>query len=93
MSEGSRIEWTEATWNPVAGCTIVSPGCTNCYAMRMAARLEIMGRAKYRGTTRKSGERSVWTGNVNLDEAALEAPLRWRKPLRIFVNSMSDLFQ
>ena len=48
----SDIEWTEATWNPVAGCTIVSPGCTNCYAMRMAARLQAMGMAKYAGTTR-----------------------------------------
>jgi protein gp37 len=89
----SDIEWTEATWNPVAGCTIVSPGCTNCYAMRMAARLQAMGMAKYKGTTRKSGKRHVWTGRVNIDERALEAPLGWRKPQRIFVNSMSDLFQ
>jgi protein gp37 len=93
MSEGSRIEWTEATWNPVAGCAIVSPGCTNCYAMRMSARLQIMKHAKYRGTTRKSGNRYIWTGKVNFDEGALDAPLRWHKPLRIFVNSMSDLFQ
>ncbi|MGH6792525.1 MAG: DUF5131 family protein [Methyloceanibacter sp.] len=89
----SEIEWTEATWNPVAGCSIVSPGCTNCYAMRMAARLQAMGMDKYQGTTRKSGKRHVWTGRVNVDRKALEAPLAWRKPQRIFVNSMSDLFQ
>jgi protein gp37 len=89
----SDIEWTESTWNPIAGCTIVSPGCTNCYAMRMAARLQAMGMAKYAGTTRKSGRRHVWTGRVNFDRNALSAPLAWKKPQRIFVNSMSDLFQ
>lgn len=89
----SDIEWTEATWNPIAGCTIVSPGCTNCYAMRMAARLQAMGMAKYAGTTRKSSKRHVWTGRVKIDRNALMAPLKWRKPQRIFVNSMSDLFQ
>jgi protein gp37 len=87
------IEWTEATWNPVAGCSLVSPGCTNCYAMRMAARLQAMGMQKYEGTTRKTGKRHVWTGRVNLDTKSLTAPLTWRKPQRIFVNSMSDLFQ
>jgi len=89
----SDIEWTEATWNPIAGCTVLSPGCTNCYAMRMAARLQAMGMAKYAGTTRKSGKRHVWTGRVNIDAKALAAPLGWKKPQRIFVNSMSDLFQ
>ncbi len=89
----SDIEWTEATWNPLAGCKVLSPGCTNCYAMRMAARLQAMGMAKYAGTTRKSGKRHVWTGRVNTDKAALTAPLNWKKPQRIFVNSMSDLFQ
>lgn len=89
----SDIEWTESTWNPIAGCSVLSPGCTNCYAMRMAARLQAMGMAKYAGTTRKSGKRRVWTGRVNIDETALTAPLNWKKPQRIFVNSMSDLFQ
>lgn len=89
----SDIEWTESTWNPIAGCTIISPGCTNCYAMRMAARLQAMGMRKYDGTTRKSGKRHVWTGRVNVDIDALAAPLAWRKPQRVFVNSMSDLFQ
>lgn len=88
----SEIEWTESTWNPVAGCAMVSPGCTNCYAMRLAARLEAMGSAKYRGTTRRSGERAVWSGRLNMDEGALSAPLSWARPQRIFVNSMSDLF-
>lgn len=89
----SDIEWTDATWNPIAGCRIVSPGCSNCYAMRMAARLQAMGMDKYKGTTRKSGRRHVWTGRVNVDHDALSTPLTWRKPRRIFVNSMSDLFQ
>ncbi|WP_082540205.1 DUF5131 family protein [Bosea sp. Leaf344] len=88
----TTIEWTDATWNPVAGCTIVTAGCTNCYAMRMAARLEAMGVEKYQGLTRKSGSRRVWTGRLFLDEHALQVPLRWKKPRRIFVNSMSDLF-
>src|SRR6476659_1130159 len=89
----SDIEWTEATWNPIAGCAALSPGCTNCYAMRLAARLEAMGMAKYAGLTRKSGGRAKWTGAVRLDRAALELPRSWRKPKMIFVNSMSDLFQ
>jgi protein gp37 len=88
----TSIEWTDATWNPVAGCTVLSPGCTNCYAMRMAARLDAMGMDKYKGLTRKSGGRAVWTGKVRLDRPALEIPGKWKKPRRIFVNSMSDLF-
>jgi protein gp37 len=92
MAGVSEIEWTDVTWNPVAGCTLASAGCTNCYAMRMAARLEAMGHDKYRGTTRKSGGRYVWTGRVNVDHASLSAPLEWRRSRRIFVNSMSDLF-
>lgn len=91
MAESS-IEWTNATWNPVAGCTVISPGCTNCYAMRMAARLAAMGNSKYRSLTRNSGGRSVWTGAISLDRQVLAAPLAWSKPRMIFVNSMSDLF-
>src|SRR6266403_3875 len=86
------IEWTDATWNPVAGCTVLSPGCTNCYAMRMAARLDAMGMGKYKGLTRKSGGRAVWTGKIKLDHNALGVPTKWKRPRRIFVNSMSDLF-
>ncbi len=92
MADNSSIEWTEATWNPVAGCTVVSPGCTNCYAMRLAARLAAMGLEKYEGTTRKSGGRSKWNGVVRLDEKSLSLPKSWRKGRLIFVNSMSDLF-
>lgn len=88
----TEIEWTDATWNPVAGCTVLSPGCANCYAMRMAARLDAMGQAKYRSLTHRKGERSVWTGAVRCDEASLDVPLRWRKRRFVFVNSMSDLF-
>jgi protein gp37 len=88
----SAIEWTDATWNPVAGCTVISPGCTNCYAMRMAARLNAMGMEKYCGLTRRSGGRHVWTGRARIDVASLDAPTKWRRPRKIFVNSMSDLF-
>jgi protein gp37 len=88
----TSIEWTDATWNPVAGCTVLTAGCTNCYAMRMAARLEMMGVEKYSGLTRKSGSRAVWTGKIRLDEKSLGVPKAWSKPRKVFVNSMSDLF-
>lgn len=88
----TQIEWTDATWNPVAGCTVVSAGCTHCYAMEMARRLEAMRVSKYEGLTRKSGGRTVWKGIVREDPDLLTIPLRWRKPRKIFVNSMSDLF-
>lgn len=94
MGDKSAIQWTDATWNPLAGCTPVSDGCRNCYAASMALRLEAMGQAKYAGVARrvKSDGRAVFTGKVNLDHAALEIPLGWKRPRRIFVNSMSDLF-
>lgn len=92
MASRSSIEWTEATWNPIAGCTIVSPGCTNCYAMRLAYRLSAMGTEKYDGLTHISGGRAKWNGKIRLDEAALDAPRRWKSGRVIFVNSMSDLF-
>lgn len=92
MANKSTIEWTEATWNPVVGCSVISPGCTNCYAMRMARRLEAMGNPKYAKTTRISGGRPKWNGTVRLDEASLSIPKTWKKGRMIFVNSMSDLF-
>ncbi|WP_173046301.1 DUF5131 family protein [Bosea sp. ANAM02] len=92
MAIGSSIEWTEATWNPVGGCSILSPGCTNCYAMRMAKRLEAMGQEKYAGTTRVSGGRPKWTGKIILDEKSVGLPKLWKKGRLVFVNSMSDLF-
>ena len=87
----STIEWTDKTWNPTKGCSKVSPGCTNCYAIRMAARLEAIGNPLYQGVTQKNGK-IQWSGKIALDENALELPLKWQKPRRIFVNSMSDLF-
>ncbi len=96
MANGSRIEWTESTWNPVAGCTPVSPGCLNCYAARMALRLEHMGSKcseKYGGTAKRARDgRPVFSGHITLDHEALELPRSWRLPRTIFVNSMSDLF-
>jgi protein gp37 len=74
MVSRSSIEWTEATWNPVAGCSVISPGCTNCHAMRMAARLAAMGSGKYKGTTRISGGRAKWNGKIRLDYVSLNAP-------------------
>ncbi|MBL4832143.1 MAG: DUF5131 family protein [Aliivibrio sp.] len=88
----TQIEWTDATWNPVAGCSIQSAGCTNCYAMQMAKRLEAMGVAKYEGLTRRTGNRTVWNGVIKEDHTSLKIPLAWKKPKKIFVNSMSDLF-
>lgn len=92
MANGSNIEWTEATWNPVAGCSVISPGCTNCYAMRMAERLSAMGQPKYLGLTRRSGGRPKWNGKIRTDERSLTIPLSWKQGRMIFVNSMSDLF-
>lgn len=89
----SKIEWTEATWNPLAGCAVLTPGCTNCYAMKMAARLEAMGQELYAGLTKPSKAGPVWTGVMRqASESVLLAPLRRKKPTTYFVNSMSDLF-
>ena len=96
MAITSGIEWTEATWNPVAGCSPISPGCVNCYAARMALRLERMSHAsheKYRGVARRTSDgRPVFTGKIRLSREALDLPRQWRRPRVIFVNSMSDLF-
>src|SRR2546427_3296628 len=81
MGDKSAIEWTNATWNPTTGCSKVSPGCKNCYAERLSQRLQKMGNPKYRRGFR-----------FTLHENALNAPLEWKKPRKIFVNSMSDLF-
>lgn len=81
MANPSEIEWTEATWNPITGCTKISLGCKNCYAERMARRLQAMGNPNYANGF-----------NLTLQEHALEIPLRWKKPRMTFVNSMSDLF-
>ena len=93
MATNSKIEWTEATWNPVAGCTPISPGCANCYAVPITYRLETMGQAKYTGlTVLQPNGRRQFNGTVRPDEDSLTVPLAWKKPRRVFVNSMSDLF-
>lgn len=92
MGDQSAIEWTQATWNPLVGCSRVSEGCRHCYAERQAYRAAAMGISRYDGITKKVGGEIRWTGKVALVESALELPLRWKKPRRIFVNSMSDLF-
>lgn len=94
MSYNSKIEWTEATWNVVAGCTKCSPGCLNCYAERMSARLSYMGQEKYSYIVkaRHIDEKRPWNNKIFCDESVLDQPLKWKKPRRIFVCSMSDLF-
>lgn len=87
MGDKTGISWTNATWNPVRGCAPVSPGCAHCYAARMASRFSGPGQP-YEGLA--SGGR--WTGAARFVPEALDLPLRWRKPRRVFVNSMSDLF-
>jgi protein gp37 len=90
------IEWTDETWNPIVGCSLVSPGCTNCYAMKFAGRVldkESSPALHYHGTTKTVNSHIVWTGKVALaPDHILTAPLRWKKPRKIFVNSMGDLF-
>lgn len=81
MGDKSAIEWTDATWNPVTGCTKISPGCKNCYAERLSRRLHAMGNPRY-----KNGFK------LTLHPDQLTLPLRWKQPRTIFVNSMSDLF-
>ncbi|HEY9422905.1 MAG TPA: phage Gp37/Gp68 family protein [Thermoanaerobaculia bacterium] len=81
MGFNSSIEWTESTWNPITGCTKISPGCKLCYAERMAKRLQAMGQENYRNGF-----------ELTLQPRMLELPLKWKRPQSIFVNSMSDLF-
>lgn len=88
MADKTGIEWTDATWNPVRGCSRVSEGCRNCYAEKVAYRFSGEGQP-YEGLLAKGGQ---WNGQIKLVEHLLEQPLRWKKPRRIFVNSMSDLF-
>lgn len=87
----TTIEWTDATWNPIRGCSLVSAGCKNCYAMKQAHRFSGPGKP-YEGLTEIGPHGPLWTGKIRLVPEALEEPLHWRKPRRIFVNSMSDLF-
>lgn len=91
MSSNTTIEWTNAVWNPTRGCSIVSPGCSRCYAMKQAHRFSHKT-GPYAGLTKMSKGGPVWTGEVRTVPELLDWPLRKKKPLRIFVNSMSDLF-
>ena len=85
----SKIEWTEATWNPLTGCTKVSAGCKNCYAERLAKRLKAMGQPQYQDVLTDSGR---WNGEISFVETVLLQPLQRKKPTMYFVNSMSDVF-
>ncbi len=91
MSDGTKIEWTDATWNPIVGCSVVSPGCTNCYAMRLAG-TRMKHHPSRAGLTRDSKAGPVWTGEVRFMEQWLIQPLRWAKPRMIFVCAHADLF-
>jgi protein gp37 len=88
MADKSKIEWTDATWNPIRGCSRVSDGCRNCYAEKVANRFKGKG-MPYEGLIAKSG---AWNGNIKFVHHLMDQPTRWKKPRRIFVNSMSDLF-
>ncbi|MES2903242.1 MAG: phage Gp37/Gp68 family protein [Pseudomonadota bacterium] len=90
MGDGTKIEWTDATLNVVNGCSVISPGCANCYAMRSGARG--LPHHPSTGLTRPTKNGHVWTGELRFNEAALELPLRWTKPKKIFWNAHGDLF-
>lgn len=91
MSATTKIQWTDRTWNPVRGCSLVSAGCANCYAMKQAHRFSGMGRP-YENLTEIGPKGPRWNGNIMLVPEELKAPLTWKTPCRVFVNSMSDLF-
>lgn len=91
MSDNTHIQWADATWNPITGCSVVSAGCKNCYAMRLAGG-RLRNHPSRIGLTRVTGAGPVWTGAVRLNEAWLYQPLRWRRPRRIFVCAHGDLF-
>jgi protein gp37 len=92
MSDKTGIQWTDATWNPIRGCSRVSEGCRNCYAEVVAARFSNPGQP-YEGLARRTSNGGArWTGKIMFVEKHLEDPLHWKRPRRIFVNSMSDLF-
>jgi protein gp37 len=91
MADHSHIEWTDATWNPITGCSVVSPGCTNCYAMKLAG-TRLQHHPSRAGLTRASKAGPVWTSEVRFNEQWLTQPLRWTKPRMIFVCAHGDLF-
>ncbi len=91
MSDQTHIEWTDSTWNPITGCSVVSAGCKHCYAMRLAG-TRLRHHPSRAGLTRQTLIGPVWTGDVRLNEDWLDQPLRWKKPRRIFVCAHGDLF-
>lgn len=91
MADKTKIEWTDATWNPITGCSVVSPGCTNCYAMKLAG-TRLKNHPSREGLTRDTKVGPVWTGEVRFNKQWLDQPLRWSKPRMIFVCAHADLF-
>lgn len=91
MADNTHIEWTDATWNIVTGCSVVSPGCTNCYAMKLAG-TRLRDHPSRQGLTHDSKAGPVWNGQVRFNAAWLTQPLRWSKPRKIFVAAHGDLF-
>ena len=91
MADQTKIEWTNATWNPITGCSIVSPGCTNCYAMALAG-TRLQNHESRKGLTKQVNGKHVWTGEVRFNAQWLDQPLRWTKPRMIFVCAHGDLF-
>ena len=91
MADKTAIEWTDATWNPITGCVVVSPGCTNCYAMKLAG-TRLKHHPSRAGLTRDTRSGPVWTGEIRFNEEWLDQPLRWRRPRMIFVCAHGDLF-
>jgi protein gp37 len=91
MADRSSIEWTDATWNPITGCSVVSPGCTHCYAMRLAG-TRLAQHPSRAGLTRETKAGPVWTGEVRINWDWIDQPLHWAKPRNIFVCAHGDLF-
>ena len=91
MADGTKIEWSDATWQVITGCSVVSPGCTNCYAMRLAG-TRLKNHYTRKGLTQESKAGPVWTGEVRFNEPLLGQPFRWRRPRLIFVVAHGDLF-
>lgn len=91
MADKTAIAWTDATWNPITGCSVVSPGCTNCYAMRLAG-TRLRHHPSRKGLTQQTKAGPVWTGEVRLNDQWLDMPLRWKRPRMIFVCAHGDLF-
>lgn len=91
MSDGTKISWSDATWNPITGCSVKSPGCTNCYAMKLAG-TRLKHHQSRKGLTKETNGNHVWNGEVRFNEQWLDQPLRWKKPRMIFVCAHGDLF-